>query len=127
MKHLYDQYGVIAKARILEYLGGIETINYILKIGLLFMILEYLGGIETTISVLSAIAFYPDFRIPRRDWNDYDYTRLRELELKILEYLGGIETCLDFVVFLWFFMILEYLGGIETLDYQQPFEILPRF
>ena len=33
--------------RILEYLGGIETLDQLITFQLEFMILEYLGGIET--------------------------------------------------------------------------------
>ena len=55
--------------RILEYLGGIESLKKCLFQPSLARILEYLGGIERLLSFLIPIN-----------------------QLKILEYLGGIES-----------------------------------
>ena len=55
-------------------------------------ILEYLGGIETIISDADFNQVACDFRIPRRDWNiAKDFIQI-QIGKEILEYLGGIET-----------------------------------
>ena len=82
------------KIKILEYLGGIETIFYQSCLWQFYQILEYLGGIETFMNWYIARDTLKDFRIPRRDWNPEAHILASCKEDLILEYLGGIETYL---------------------------------
>ena len=80
---------------------------------LILRILEYLGGIETVRKVWLWCFIFLDFRIPRRDWN-FIHLDLLDWIFEILEYLGGIETRIDIPGCNIPGLILEYLGGIET-------------
>ena len=77
-------------------------------------ILEYLGGIETIEAGTPFKARLGDFRIPRRDWNFQNHLEACQNKPPILEYLGGIETRKGRMGICECTWILEYLGGIET-------------